>query len=247
MRVRLTDERGAMALTDRAHLVVALAHRTAVFRAHGPVGAEHLLLAMTEIEESVAALVLASLGISLPTLRAEVERRLPANGSHVDLGDAAGWVLQRAQAWADDEWVGTEHLLTALGEVGGTAGEVLAVLGATPDRVTAEAARLLSAYPHGRPEPGVEPTAEQLVGARRLVVPPGLPDYEAAIAEARREKEAAVDDQRFDSAARLRDTERQLLAERQRLVHDWLAEVDPVVLVTELDRLYRQADHLLRP
>ncbi|MET7403004.1 Clp protease N-terminal domain-containing protein [Dactylosporangium sp. NPDC005572] len=236
-----------MALTDRAQLVVALAHRTAMLRAHGPVGTEHLLLAMTEVEDSVAAMVLAGLGVSLPTLRAEVERQLPDGGSRVDLGDAVGWVLHRAQARADGEWVGTEHLLTALGEVGGTAGEVLAILGATPDRVTAEAARLLSEYPHGRPEPGVEPIAEQLIGARRLVVPPGLPDYDAAITEARREQEAAADDRRFDLAARLRDTEQRLLTERRQLVQAWLAEVDPVLLVTELDRLYRQADHLRRP
>src|SRR5205823_8388580 len=54
---------------------------------------------------------------------------------------------------------------------------------------------------------------------RRMTAPPDLREFDEKIADARREKESAIDAQDFEKAARLRDQERQMLgqkAERER-------------------------------
>ncbi|MBC7304070.1 MAG: ATP-dependent Clp protease ATP-binding subunit [Nocardia sp.] len=68
---------------------------------------------------------------------------------------------------------------------------------------------------------------------RRMTAPPDLRDFDDKIADARREKESAIDAQDFEKAARLRDKEKQLVAKRAEREKQWrsgdldvVAEVD---------------------
>jgi len=102
---------------------------------------------------------------------------------------------------------------------------------------------------------------------RRMTAPPDLRDFDEKIAEARREKESAIDAQDFEKAASLRDKEKQLVAQRAEREKQWrsgdldvVAEVDdeqiaevlgnwtgiPVFKLTEAEttRLLRMEDEL---
>ncbi|WP_040833023.1 ATP-dependent Clp protease ATP-binding subunit [Nocardia brevicatena] len=102
---------------------------------------------------------------------------------------------------------------------------------------------------------------------RRMTAPPDLREFDDKIAEARREKESAIDAQDFEKAARLRDQEKQLVAKRAEREKQWrsgdldvVAEVDdeqiaevlanwtgiPVFKLTEEEttRLLRMEDEL---
>ncbi len=102
---------------------------------------------------------------------------------------------------------------------------------------------------------------------RRMTAPPDLRDFDDQIAEARREKESAIDAQDFEKAAKLRDKEKQLVAKRAEREKQWrsgdldvIAEVDdeqiaevlanwtgiPVFKLTEEEtsRLLRMEDEL---
>ena len=49
---------------------------------------------------------------------------------------------------------------------------------------------------------------------RRMTVPPEIREYDEKIANARREKESAIDAQDFEKAASLRDKEKALIQEK---------------------------------
>jgi ATP-dependent Clp protease ATP-binding subunit ClpC len=69
---------------------------------------------------------------------------------------------------------------------------------------------------------------------RRMTIPPDLREYDGKIAQARREKESAIDSQDFDRAAALRDTERQLLAKKAAREKEWkLGDMDVLAEVNE--------------
>ncbi|WP_430330709.1 ATP-dependent Clp protease ATP-binding subunit [Rhodococcus sp. ACT016] len=68
---------------------------------------------------------------------------------------------------------------------------------------------------------------------RRMTAPPDLREFDDKIADARREKESAIDAQDFEKAANLRDKEKQLVAQRAEREKQWrsgdldvIAEVD---------------------
>ncbi|WP_290716831.1 AAA family ATPase, partial [Gordonia sp. UBA7599] len=102
---------------------------------------------------------------------------------------------------------------------------------------------------------------------RRMTAPPDLREFDDRIAEARKEKESAIDAQDFEKAASLRDKEKQLVAQRAEREKQWrsgdmdvVAEVDdeqiaevlgnwtgiPVFKLTEEEttRLLRMEDEL---
>lgn len=83
----------------------------------------------------------------------------------------------------------------------------------------------------------------------RMATPPDLREFDEKIADARREKEAAIDAQDFEKAANLRDKEKQLVAQRAVREKQWrsgdldeVAEVDDEQIVeviaeqTKIDR-----------
>ena len=69
---------------------------------------------------------------------------------------------------------------------------------------------------------------------KRMTAPPDLREFDEKIAEARREKEAAIDAQDFEKAAGLRDTEKKLIAERAEREKQWRAgDMDVAAVVDE--------------
>jgi ATP-dependent Clp protease ATP-binding subunit ClpC len=69
---------------------------------------------------------------------------------------------------------------------------------------------------------------------RRMTAPPDLREFDERIADVRREKESAIDAQDFEKAARLRDNEKNLLAEKATREKEWKAgEMDVLAEVTE--------------
>src|SRR5882672_6732563 len=102
---------------------------------------------------------------------------------------------------------------------------------------------------------------------RRMTAPPDLREFDEKIADVRRDKESAIDAQDFERAAHLRDSEKQLLAQKSEREKQWksgdldvVAEVDdeqiaevlanwtgiPVFKLTEEEtsRLLRMEDEL---
>jgi ATP-dependent Clp protease ATP-binding subunit ClpC len=106
------------------------------------------------------------------------------------------------------------------------------------DGALAAAARLADRYINDRylPDKAVDLIDE--AGARmrikRMTAPKAIQDVDDKIAEVRRTKEAAIDDQDFEKAASLRDDERQLTEERSEKEKQWRAgELDDVAEVGE--------------
>ena len=69
---------------------------------------------------------------------------------------------------------------------------------------------------------------------RRMTAPADLREYDDKIAEVRQRKEAAIDGQDFEAAARLRDEEKQLIAKKAEREKQWRAgDMDEVAEVDE--------------
>jgi hypothetical protein len=226
--------------TDRARRVVVLAQEEARMLNHNHIGTEHILLGLIHEGEGVGAKALKSLGIALEGVRQQVEeiigqgKQMPTG--HIPFTLRAKKVLElslREALQLGHNYIGTEHLLLGLIREGeGVAAQVLVKLGVDLGRARQQVQQLsgyrkipvggqpstwegelssvrrdkAAAVGSGRHEIAtatttVETTLETLVG------------LEAAVAELRAQKEAAIDQQDFELAARLRD-------EEQRVVHD---------------------------
>ncbi|MEY4970545.1 MAG: hypothetical protein RLZZ277_776, partial [Actinomycetota bacterium] len=69
---------------------------------------------------------------------------------------------------------------------------------------------------------------------KRMTAPPELREFDTKIAEARKAKESAIDAQDFEGAAALRDTEKNLIAEKNEAEKNWKAtDLDKVTEVDE--------------
>jgi Clp amino terminal domain, pathogenicity island component len=222
--------------TARAREVIVAAQDEARALQHNYVGTEHILLGLVKEGEGVGARALGALGISLDAVRQQVLEIIgqgkQAPAGHVPFTPRSKKVLDLALREAmllDHLYVGTEHILLGLLREGdGVACQVLTRLGADHARVREQVLSLLAdrAQPHNEP------------------VPPGIHDYDLQIAQARQEKDAAIDAQDFDRAAALRAGEKRLLADRERLIADWSAGADVVALGRELDRLRHEVRRL---
>jgi hypothetical protein len=140
--------------TDRARHVMVLAQEEAGRLNHRYVGTEHLLLGLVGEDEGVAAKALARLGISIQSVRAQVEEIIGVGSpsasppSDVPLTPRAKKVLQlslREAANLDHNYIGTEHLLLGLVREGeGVAAQVLQKLGADLGRIRHTVIELLT-------------------------------------------------------------------------------------------------------
>ncbi|MCT1434151.1 MULTISPECIES: ATP-dependent Clp protease ATP-binding subunit [Dietzia] len=106
------------------------------------------------------------------------------------------------------------------------------------DSALAAAAQLADRYINDRflPDKAIDLIDE--AGARmrikRMTAPPDLREFDEKIADARREKESAIDAQDFEKAAGLRDTEKKLIAERAEREKQWRAgDMDVAAVVDE--------------
>jgi Clp amino terminal domain, pathogenicity island component/UvrB/uvrC motif len=169
--------------------------------------------------------------------------RQPPTG-HIPFTERAKKALElslRESGQLGHGYIGTEHLLLGLIRQGdGVAARVLTGLGADLDRVRQQVIELQQGYTGERPRsgpgrragPGSGPAGDvrpadditawlealslRLAAIERWVgMRPGLDDLDDAIAQVRRDKEAAIDVQDFEDAVRLRDREKELMAEKE--------------------------------
>jgi ATP-dependent Clp protease ATP-binding subunit ClpA len=239
--------------TDRARRVVVLAQEEARMLNHNYIGTEHLLLGLVHEGEGVAARALESLGISLRAVRQQVEEIIgqgqQAPAGHIPFTPRAKKVVELAQREANDlghNYIGTEHLLLGLVREGeGMAAQVLVKLGADLAGVRQQAVHLLHG-PSGSVAPGqgrrrgkraararlmddalarIDALDRRLAAIERWAgLRPDLADLDEEIAQVRREKESAIDAQGFETAAALRDKEKDLLTSKASREREWTAD-----------------------
>jgi ATP-dependent Clp protease ATP-binding subunit ClpA len=235
--------------TDRARRVVVLAQEEARMLNHNHIGTEHILLGLIQEREGVAAEALESLGISLDAARQQVEeavgRSQEAPSGHIPFTSRAKKVLElslREALQLGHDYIGTEHILLGLIKEGdGVAARVLVRLGADLNRVRPQVIELIAgrrgeevagegAQQGERARAGLPDDVQAQIASldRRLAaierwagMRPDLADQDQQIAQARREKEAAIDRQDFEVAAAMRDKEKQLLAARAAREREW--------------------------
>ncbi len=155
--------------TERARKVIILAKEEAKRFNHDYIGTEHILLGLIKEGESVAAAVLQNLGLSLDTIRLEVEKLVQFGPSTIVSGDIpftpkAKKVIELAMDEArrlGHNYIGTEHLLLGLIKEGeGVASHVLMNVGLDLNKVRAEVIKLLgSSAPGGGGGGGGAPSA----------------------------------------------------------------------------------------
>jgi len=148
--------------TERARKVIILAKEEAKRFNHDYIGTEHILLGLIKEGESVAAAVLQNLGLSLDTIRLEVEKLVQFGPSTIVSGDIpftpkAKKVIELAMDEArrlGHNYIGTEHLLLGLIKEGeGVASHVLMNVGLDLNKVRAEVIKLLGSSSSGSQTP----------------------------------------------------------------------------------------------
>jgi prophage maintenance system killer protein len=239
--------------TDRARRVMFLAQDEARRLNHNYVGTEHLLLGLIREGDGVAARALASSGISLQAVRAQVEEIIGqgqiAPTGHIPLTPRAKKVLElslREALQLGHNYIGTEHILLGLLREGqGVAAQVLVKLGADHARLREQVLRLLA---DGTPRDERElPSGPAAPLPSSTGTAAGLDYYDQQLADVRRAKDAAIAAEEFDTAAALRVAEKQLLdrrAQREQVEQMWTAGADIDAVVEENRRLHQQVERL---
>ena len=214
---------GQIPFTPRAKKVLELGLREALNLGHNYIGTEHILLGLVRENEGVAARILLDFDVDEEMIRNEVIRRFSGPGGRAQTRSTAiSSVID--QAWLD----GLDAVLNRLAaeirdelKRAPDSGDLLLGLAYAPDTLAAQALREL----------GVN--VDELPGVIERVRAQRAPAEEQVaqrIQELDQAKEQAIEAQRFESAAQLRDQEREL---RER----WQARavVKPEVL-TEIRR-----------
>jgi ATP-dependent Clp protease ATP-binding subunit ClpA len=236
--------------TDRARRVVVLAQEEARMLNHDYIGTEHLLLGLIHEGRGVAAKALESLGISLEVVRQQVEEIIglgqQAPSGHIPFTPRAKKVLElslREALQLGQDYIGTEHILLGMIREGdGVAAQVLVKLGADLNRVRQRVIQLVTGR-HGEEVTGeaswqgerartglpddaftrIDALDHRLAAIERWAgMRSELDELDQEIAQARREKDAAIDRQDFDAATALHDQEKQLLAARAAREKSWM-------------------------
>jgi prophage maintenance system killer protein len=225
--------------SPRAREVIISAQQEARALHHNYIGTEHILLGLLRDRDGVAGRALHVLGISPETAREQVldiigqGKQAPAG--HIPLTPRTKKVLELAVQEAvrlGHLHVGAEHILLGLIREGdGVGWHVLNRLGVTVPKVRNQVLEMMS---------------QDQQAPSHAIAPPGIRDYDTRIELARQAKDAAVDAKDFDRAAAARESEKELLAGRDRLIADWSAGVDVATLGRELDWLRDEVNRLQR-
>ena len=241
--------------TDRARRVVVLAQEEARMLNHNYIGTEHILLGLIHEGEGVAAKALESLGISLEGVRQQVEEIIgqgqQAPSGHIPFTPRAKKVLElafrEARALGHD-YIGTEHILLGLiRESDGVAAQVLVRLGADLNRAREQVIQLLE---EGQGDDDILARVglldRRLAAIERWVgMRPNLDDLDQEIAQARREKQAAIDRDDFEVAVARRDEEKQGRAARAAREDEWTeADAGRLSLASEFARMNAELGRL---
>jgi len=252
--------------TDRARRAVVLAQEEARMLNHNYIGTEHILLGLIHEGDGVAAKALESLGISLDTVRQQVEeiigRGQQAPSGQIPFTPRAKKALElslREALQFGHKYIGTEHILLGLIREGdGVAAQVLMTLGADLNRVRQRVIQLLHGH-QGKDgkiagsrlgeqaRSGLRDDVYARIGAleRRLAaverwmgMRPDLEDLDQEIAQVRQEREAALGRPDSEATAALREKEKGLLAARAGREKEWAGSAaGRTSLAKELDRL----------
>jgi hypothetical protein len=170
--------------TDRARRVVVLAQEESRMLNHNYIGTEHILLGLIHEGGGVAAKALESMGISLETVRSQVEEIIghgkAAPTGHIPFTPRAKKVLElslREALQLSHNYIGTEHILLGVVREGeGVAAQVLQKLGADLNRVRQQVIGLLAGAQYLDRGPGEEETGP--------APPVGPEDFAARVARA---------------------------------------------------------------
>ena len=227
--------------SPRAREVIISAQQEARALRHNYIGTEHILLGLLRDRDGVADRALHVLGISPEAARDQVleiigeGKQVPAG--HIPFTPRSKRVLElaiREAVQLGHLYVGSEHILLGLIREGdGVGWHVLNRLGATIPTVRDQVLELVH-------------QDQQRPGPDQVIAPPGIRDYDTRIEMARQAKDAAVDARDFDRAAAARESEKELVAERDRLIARWSAGVDVATLGRELDWLRDEVNRLQR-
>ena len=138
--------------TDRARRVVVLAQEEARMLNHNYIGTEHILLGLIHEGEGVASKALESLGISLESVREQVQEIIgqgqQAPSGHIPFTPRAKKVLElslREALQLGHNYIGTEHILLALLETE-PAGGPLATAGVDKAAIYGQVVSLLARF-----------------------------------------------------------------------------------------------------
>ncbi len=192
--------------TPRAQRVIQLARREADRFNHPYVGTEHLLLGLIVLGEGVAVNVLERMGVSLESVRYEVEKAVGQGPETKTVGNVpftprSKKVLQLALAEAqalNHTYVGTEHILLGLLREGeGVAAQVLKNLNVDIETARLEVMRELdpnfeggAAEGEGQPEEaGSEEESPAVADGRKEVKTPALNTFGRDLTEMARKDE----------------------------------------------------------
>ena len=253
--------------TDRARRVVVLAQEEARTLNHDYIGTEHLLLGLIHEGQGVAAKALESLGISDEAVTQRIDEIVgrgtkPARSGHIPFTARAKKSLElslREALQLGHNYIGTEHILLGLIREGeGPGAQVLTGLNADLDTVRERVVELVRGH-QGKELPGLRSGKGGRVKRRMLAeilahvqsidsrlsaveqrvgIGPDLSDLDKQIKQAHDDKESAIDAQDFETAAVLRDKEKQLLADKTSRQESWAAaHADLPSLTEEVERL----------
>jgi hypothetical protein len=244
--------------TDRARRVVVLGQEEARLLNHNYIGTEHLLLGLIHEGNGVAARALEALGISLEAVRQQVEQIIgvgnEAPSGHIPFTPRTKKTLELAAQEADalgQGFIDTEHLLLGLAREGrGVAAQVLGRLGGDPARVRQQVIELAPRRERAWLADAAGDRAglvdQRLAAIERWVgMAPDLGDLDQEIAHVRREKESAIDGGDFESAAVLRNKEKELVDRRMTAEGEWMDNAgDRLSLAAELGRVNAELERL---
>jgi ATP-dependent Clp protease ATP-binding subunit ClpB len=128
--------------TLKVQEALQVAQRRAVTLKSAQLEPEHLLEALAWQEEGVVAPLLKKLGVSIDSMRSELDRHFSSqpkvDGRQLSFSHRLDAIFSQAEKEADqfkDEYVSTEHLLLALAAADGLAGELLRRQGASKDNI----------------------------------------------------------------------------------------------------------------
>ena len=147
--------------TEKAQMVLRLAHEEAAAIGQSTVDTEHLLLGLLKEGKGIGAKALASLGVNIENAREETiqlaGRAEPITpGKDIHIGPRAKRVIELASEEARNlgvKYIGTEHLLLGLIKEGeGVASKVLGKFNVNDERLRMQVMKLLGGF--GGPLPG---------------------------------------------------------------------------------------------
>jgi ATP-dependent Clp protease ATP-binding subunit ClpA len=204
---------GQLPFTAHAKTVLELALCEAVSLGHRYVSTEHILLALVSENDGVAARVLLDLAVNTDLIRDELLGMLsgPEGREQTRPTAVGGRVVRQptGQDWLD----GLEPVLLRLAaEIRGEfrrapdTGDLLLVLAHAPDTLAAHMLRELGV--------NLDELRNKIEGVRAQALPAETKSARR-LQEVIRAKERAIEEQQFESAAQLRDQERELRKQAQ--------------------------------